>query len=73
MVLAYMDARSLPGRDRAAAFVWNQSMFETLLVRARHSQLSWSWDRHAPTQPLHSTGPFCPTRLALGDPRWLYL
>ena len=37
MVLAYMDARSLPGRDRAAAFVWNQSMFETLLVRARHS------------------------------------
>ena len=32
MVLAYMDARSLPGPLTNAAFVWNVSMFKTLIT-----------------------------------------
>ena len=32
MVLAYLDSRSLPGPDTKPAFVWNQSMFETLIA-----------------------------------------
>ena len=65
MVLAYMDSRSVEGPDRTQEFVWNASMFETLLAPPTATAGSPAAGDATATATSLSAG--SPTRNGAGD------